>query len=471
MQILIYIIIACVVAGAVTWVVVSARMRASIAVLQSEKESLERLLANATSATEEMKAEAERRVAETKADGQRVADELQLRAERQLAEAKAEAEKQLNEAKMEAQQAMERVKAEAEARSKEQLAAMRNEIELATKRILEERRAELEQGNRSQLDQILKPFNSQLEEMNKAFNQSTERSQENSTTFKNTIDILMQHSMKLEQDTKNLTDALKNNGKVQGDWGEQILATILENSGLREGSEYEVQENVKDSEGNNLRPDVIVKCSDGRRVIIDSKVSLTGFTHYVNATTDAEREAAERENLQSVKSHIKELVDKNYTRLVPGAVPYVLMFIPNEGSYILALQKDHNLAADAFQKHHVLIINPTNLMLALQLILMLWQFERKEENDRHIVEAATRMYEKFVGFAENFQRMGDQLQTVSKTYDTARGQLSDGRGNLIRQMDQLQSMGVTTTKKISKKMTEGLTPTLPPQGEEDGGKE
>ncbi len=455
MQILIYIIIACAVTGVITWQIVAARFRANIAVLQTEKEQLERLLADGAAAAEKARIEAENRLAETKADGQRMAEQIRTEGQRQLELAKAEAEKTLATTKTEAQQAIEREKAEAEERSKAQLAAMRSEIELATKKILEERRAELEQGNRSQLDQILKPFNSQLEEMKKAFNLSTERSQENSTTFKNTIDILIQHSMKLEQDTKNLTDALKNNGKVQGDWGEQVLAKILENSGLRAGIEYDVQENVRDSEGNNLRPDVIVNCTEGRKVIIDSKVSLTGFTHYVNATTEAEREAAERENLQSVKSHIKELVEKNYTSLVPGAVPYVLMFIPNEGSYILALQKDHNLAADAFQKHHVLLINPTNLMLALQLILMLWQFERKEENDRRIVEVATRMYEKFVGFAESFQRMGDQLQTVNKTYDTARGQLSDGRGNLIRQMEQLQTLGVTTTKKIPQKLTEG----------------
>ena len=373
---------------------------------------------------------------------------------KQLEDAKAEAKQNLEEMKAEAQRSAAEIKKEADERAKEQLAALKNEIELTTKKILEERQSALEQGNKNQLGNILSPFNEQLKNMKEAFEKSTERSRENATSFNTTIDNLMRHSQKLAEDTKNLTDALKNKGKVQGDWGEQVLATILENSGLRPGIEYEVQENVKDEEGNNLRPDVIVKCSDGRKVVIDSKVSLTGFTHYVNATTDAEREQAEKENLESIKNHIKELVRKNYTKLVKGAVPYVLMFIPNEGSYILALQKDHNLATDAFQKHHVLLINPTNLMLALQLILILWQFERKEENDRSIVEAASKMYDKFVGFAENFQKIGDQLQSTTRTYDTARRQLADGRGCLIQQIKQLQNFGVSSTKKIPPKLSE-----------------
>ena len=346
----------------------------------------------------------------------------------------------------------EKVLADEKERQKEQLAALRTEIELQTKKMLEQRRQELEDGNRTQLDQILNPFNEKLREMREAFIASTSKSQENSASFHNALEMMMRQSQQLGQDAQQLAEALKNKGKVQGDWGEQILANILDNSGLREGIEYEMQDNVKDSSGNNLRPDVIVNCSDGRKVIIDSKVSLTGFTHYVNATTDEERAAAERENMTSVRNHIKELVDKNYTKLVPGAVPTVLMFIPNEGSYILALQSDHNLASDAFQKHNILIINPTNLMLALQLILLLWQFERKEENDRRIVDAATAMYEKFCTFAETFQRMGDQLQTASRTYDTARGQLCDGRGNLLRQIDALQNLGVTSTKSVTPKL-------------------
>lgn len=350
----------------------------------------------------------------------------------------------------------EKVLADEKERQKEQLAALRTEIELQTKKMLEQRRQELEDGNRTQLDQILNPFNEKLREMREAFIASTSKSQENSASFHNALEMMMRQSQQLGQDAQQLAEALKNKGKVQGDWGEQILANILDNSGLREGIEYEMQDNVKDSSGNNLRPDVIVNCSDGRKVIIDSKVSLTGFTHYVNATTDEERAAAERENMTSVRNHIKELVDKNYTKLVPGAVPTVLMFIPNEGSYILALQSDHNLASDAFQKHNILIINPTNLMLALQLILLLWQFERKEENDRRIVDAATAMYEKFCTFAETFQRVGDQLQTASKTFDTARGQLCDGRGNLIRQMEGLQNLGVTTTKSVTPKLKQSL---------------
>ena len=447
----------CILSGVLTAILISAIGYGRIAVLRKEKEMLKQQVADAERKAAEAKAEAETKLENAKAEAEAKLAESKAEAQHRLDEAKAEAKKNLDELKAEAQRSNAEIKKEAEERSKEQLAALKNEIELTTKKVLEERQSALEQGNKSQLDQILAPFNLQLKNMKEAFEKSTQQSSENATSFTNTINILVNHSQKLAEDTKNLTDALKNNGKVQGDWGEQVLATILENSGLRPGIEYEVQENVKDEEGNNLRPDVIVNCSDGRKVVIDSKVSLTGFTHYVNATTDTERDQAEKENLDSVKNHIKELVKKNYTKLVPGAVPYVLMFIPNEGSYILALQRDHNLASDAFQKNHVLIINPTNLMLALQLILMLWQFERKEENDRRIVEAATKMYEKFVGFSENFQKVGDQLQATSRTYETARGQLVDGKGNLIRQMEQLQGLGVATTKKVPAKLSD---PTL-----------
>lgn len=331
------------------------------------------------------------------------------------------------------------------------LAAFREQLENDTRKMLKQRQEELQQGNSQQMDAILNPFKDKLAEMKKAFEENKESNHRNSASFAEQMKALMERSQQLGEDAQHLTDALKNKGKVQGDWGEQVLETILQNSGLREGEEYEIQENVKDEEGNNLRPDVIVHCSDGRNVIIDSKVSLTGFYNYISATTEEERHKAERENLDSVKKHIKELVDKDYAKLVKNAVPTVLMFIPNEGSYILALQKDKNIANEAFRKG-VLLINPTNLMLALHLIVQLWQYDRKEENDRRIVEAATAMYDKFCIFAETFEKVGSQLQTVNRSYDLAHTQLTEGKGNLIKRLDALQNMGVTSTKQIPQKM-------------------
>lgn len=416
-----YIIIGVAVGFAIGYLLVSGKKTALLAQINMLEEQLKKSVEDAEKALS-------RQEAKHLAEVQR----LNEHHEKQIANQQEQHEKQL---------------ANQQEQHEKNLAAFREQLENDTRKLLQQRQEELQRGNTIQMDAILNPFKDKLAEMKKAFEENKESNHRNSASFAEQMKALMERSQQLGTDAQNLTEALKNKGKVQGDWGEQVLETILQNSGLREGEEYEIQENVKDDEGNNLRPDVIVHCSDGRQVIIDSKVSLTGFYNYISSTTDEERQKAERDNLDSVRRHVKELVDKDYAKLVQNAVPTVLMFIPNEGSYILALQKDPNIANEAFRKG-VLIINPTNLMLALHLIVQLWQYDRKEENDRKIVETATAMYEKFCIFAETFEKVGSQLQTVNKSYDQARTQLTKGKGNLLKRLDTLQNMGVTTTKQI-----------------------
>ena len=422
------------------------------------------------------------RLAELKEISTRVLADQKNEAARRLDEAKAEARDLLERTKAEQAEAMERTKTEqvealerTEQRHREekqqmqeryqaqlrtlqelqeqQMVALGNQMQNATQKLLEERQAALEQGNTRQMDALLTPLREKLAEMKNAFEESRESNHRNSAAFETQMKAMLDGTLRLGTEAQRLTEALIGNGKVQGDWGEQLLATILENSGLREGIEYEVQENVKDEDGNNLRPDVVVHCSDGRNIVIDSKVSLTDYYNYVNATNENERQQAERDNLVSIKTHIKELADKNYSKLVPNAVPTVLMFVPNEGSYILAMQKDKNLANEAFRKG-VLLINPTNLMLALTLIYQLWKIEHREEDDRRIVEAATALYEKFCMFAETFEKVGAQLQTAQRSYDLAKSQLNEGRGNIIKRLDALQNMGVSSGKQIPTKLRE-----------------
>ena len=281
--------------------------------------------------------------------GQRLA-ELKEISTRVLADQKNEAAKRLDEAKAEARDLLERTELrhreekqqmqeryQAQLRTlqelqEQQMAALGNQMQNATQKLLEERQAALEQGNTRQMDALLTPLREKLAEMKNAFEESRESNHRNSAAFETQMKAMLDCTLRLGTEAQRLTEALIGNGKVQGDWGEQLLATILENSGLREGIEYEVQENVKDEDGNNLRPDVVVHCSDGRNIVIDSKVSLTGYYNYVNATNESEQQQAERDNLVSIKTHIKELADKNYSKLVPNAVPTVLMFVPNEGS-------------------------------------------------------------------------------------------------------------------------------------------
>ena len=238
---------------------------------------------------------------------------------------------------------------------------------------------------------------------------------------------------------------------MQGDWGEQVLTNILRDSGLREGQEFFVQDNVKDEEGKNLRPDVVVHAADGSRIIIDSKVSLTAYSDYVGAEDDEQRKTAIKANYESIWKHVDELSKKNYNRLVDNAAPIVLMFVPNEGSYILAMNHDPSLGSKAYQKG-VLIINPTNLMVVLRLILLTWQNTRQEKNYEAIRKAAAGIYEKYAVFAENYLTLGRQIDTIRTTYDKGVGQLREGRGNLSSRLESLLQYGVTTTKSLPEDM-------------------
>ena len=329
----------------------------------------------------------------------------------------------------------------------QQMGMFRGEMENATRNILEKQSERLKDKNTEQIDTILTPLREQLRTMHDAIEKNKESRTRDASALREAMQLFAQKSERQDEITRNLTEALKNKGKVQGDWGEQVLEQILQASGLRAGQDYEVQENVKDEEGNNLRPDVVVHCPDGTSVIIDSKVSLTAYADYIGATSDEEREAAAKENLVSVNRHITELANKSYRKLVKDAAPTVLMFIPNEGSYILAFEKDNGIGLKAYNKG-VVLINPTNLMLALHLIDQMWKNEDRDRNVQEILKNAAGIYDKFVTFAETFERMGAQLTTVQRSYDTAIGQLRDGKGNIIHRLEELTKRGVAASKKI-----------------------
>ncbi|MCQ2091151.1 MAG: DNA recombination protein RmuC [Fibrobacter sp.] len=332
-----------------------------------------------------------------------------------------------------------------------QLTAMKAQFVAVSEELLQKRANEFKGSNKEQMDSIAKPLLQELENMRKQLGETKEGSDKSIAELSGALKNMMEQSVKLGQDAENLADALKNRGKVQGDWGEQVLANILRDSGLREGEEFFTQKNFKDKDGKDFRPDVIVAAADGTQIIVDSKVSLTAYSDYVSAKDEAARIKATKENCDSVWKHVEELSEKNYPGIVPGALPYVLMFVPNEGSYILAMNHDPQIGIKAYKKG-VLIINPTNLMMALSLILFTWKNTRQEESCAKIIKAAEELYSKFCNFSESFAKIGDQLATVSKTYGAAKGQLNEGPGNIISRFENMQKLGLTTTKTISEKL-------------------
>lgn len=343
------------------------------------------------------------------------------------------------------------VHADREALFNAELSAMKSQFEAVSARLLKERSEEFKGENREHMETFTKPLLKELDNMREMLGRAKEGNDKNIAELNGAIKTMVEQSKKLGIDAENLADALKNRGKVQGDWGEVVLANILSDSGLRENLEYFTQKSYTDENGRELRPDVVVKCSDGSNVIVDSKVSLTAYTDYVSAENDEAREAACKENLTSIVKHVDELADKNYPKVVPHAVPYVLMFVPNEGSYILAVNKDPAIAQKAYRKG-VLIINPTNLMLALNLILLTWQNTRQEENCVNIMKTAEGLYEKFCGFTDNFVKMGRQLNVAQTTYTDALAQLKDGKGNILSRFETMKQLGITSTKTVNEKL-------------------
>lgn len=350
--------------------------------------------------------------------------------------------------KMEAlRQEMQRMTAEQQKAAAEQLAA---------------KQSALQENNRLQMDELLKPIKEQFADFKKSVEDSKTQNEVNKkelqSTFEATMKLFQQEQQqavtslkeqtsKIGSDAANLTKALKGDSKLQGDWGEMVLETILENSGLRKDEEFFIQENTKDENGKNFRPDVIVRFPEGRSVVIDSKVSLTAYTDALAADNDADRDRLMKAHALSVRKHIDELAEKDYSQLVDDAIGFVLMFIPNETSYIAAMKQQPELSRYAYQKK-IIIISPSNLLMALQLAYNLWQYDRQNKNVEKIVKTAADLYDKVAGFEDTFTSIGDVLSRLSTTYDKAKKQLYEGSGNVMRRVESLKSLGVTPKNQI-----------------------
>ena len=399
-----------------------------ISALEKEKEILERQLC-------ESKEQAEARKAEIRTDFQR----------------------QLNEKDAAYRQMM----AEQDESYRKQMELFRDQLKNDTQEILQKRQDELTKTGSSTMDAIVKPLNERLKEMREALDKTNSTSLRNTTDIQASIRQMFEHTNALGDKTEKLSEALRSKGKVQGDWGENILEEILQASGMRPGTHYDTQKNFQDEEGRNLRPDVIIHCPDQRDIVVDSKVSLTDYYNYTMATSDDEAQAAAKANCQSVRRHVEELSRKQYPSLDGNLQKMVLMFIPNEGSYLLALRYDNDLLNWAYGKN-VIIVNQTSLMLTLHLIDALWKNANQEKNAQKIFDLATLLYDRISDFTNECGNIEKSLRNASEAYYKARNKLSGNGGhNVFHTLGELKDLG---NRKAKKTLNTDVTdePDMPP---------
>ncbi|MGL5683471.1 MAG: DNA recombination protein RmuC [Marinifilaceae bacterium] len=319
--------------------------------------------------------------------------------------------------------------------------------------ILEEKSQRFTEYNKQNIATILEPLNKEIADFKQRVNEVYNKEATERTVLERKIAELVQLNNQISKEANNLSQALKGNSKVQGDWGELILERILENSGLTKGREYFVQETMKDadnkiikgSDGQSMRPDIIVVYPDNRKVIIDSKVSLTAYANYSGAQSDIERQHHLQLHIQSVRKHVDELANKNYNHYSNDVLDSVMMFMPNEGAYMVALQHDDQLWNYAYKKR-VLLINPANLIVALKLTVDLWSREYQNRNALEIANRGQKMYEKCMVFLETFEEVGQLIDKTKAGYTTAYSRLISGQGSLVSQAVKLRDLGIKSQK-------------------------
>ena len=315
--------------------------------------------------------------------------------------------------------------------------------------ILGEQSRHFRETNKDELDKLLKPFRDNITDFRERVERIYSSENEQRGALRNELENLMKLNARITTETANLTQALKGNSKVQGDWGEMILETILDNSNLIRGIHYDTQHNLKDAEGNNLRPDVILYLPEGKQIVIDSKVSLTAYADYVAAEDAAVRNQHLAAHIASVRQHVKELGSKEYQRLLQSP-DFVIMFVPNEPAFLTALQSDTSIWSDAYDRK-VIVSSPTNLFALLKLVDDLWKRNDQSKNTADIVTYGTKLYEQLVAFVTALESLGQSLEKAQSSYDEAYKRLCTGNDNIIRSGERLRKLGLPTKKQQTRR--------------------
>ena len=386
-----------------------------------------------------------------------------------IAAVKENANQQLEAERKHGEQLRNELQKQAEAKNR----LLQEEVRNMAAQMLDESREKMNTADKERLDALLSPLKERLEAFNQTVTNNSKENTANKTEIKTTFEEalkrlhaeqeltikamredqeravkeLREQTERIGNDAASLTQALKGDSKMQGDWGEMILEKTLEDCGLIQDQQYFLQENYKDKDGNNFRPDAVIAFPNNERAVIDAKVSLTAYQAAIKEEDATLRERYMKEHVTSIKKHVDELSDKNYEKLVPGCIGYVLMFIPYESGYSAALKTDPSILQYAYRKH-IIILSPSNLLMALQLTHTMWQNFRMTKNVEEILYQSNELFDKFVTFAETFVKIGTNIERLQQDFNKAKGQLNEGKGNIVRRLEGLKTLGISPKKQI-----------------------
>ncbi|GGK51462.1 MULTISPECIES: DNA recombination protein RmuC [Flavobacteriaceae] len=327
------------------------------------------------------------------------------------------------------------------------------DFELLASKILEEKSSKFTEQNKENIKSILNPLQEKIHDFEKKVENTHKESIDYHAALRQQIVGLKELNLQMSKETLNLTKALKGDSKTQGNWGELVLERVLEKSGLEKNREYFVQQSFTNADGKRILPDIVIHLPDNKKMIIDSKVSLTAYEQYVNAESTLDKEQAITAHINSLKRHITQLSEKNYQDIYQIDSPnFVLLFIPIEPAFAVALNSDNQLYNKAFEKN-IVIVTPTTLLATLRTIDSMWNNEKQQRNAIEIALQATRLYDQFVNLTDDLIKVGNQLKTVQGSYDTSMKKLT-GKGNLIRKVETIKKLGAIGSKNFNDKLLE-----------------
>lgn len=328
----------------------------------------------------------------------------------------------------------------------------KKEFENLANKIFDEKSKKFTEQNKTQLGELLNPLGEKIKEFEKKVNDVYVAEGKERATLKEQLVQLQQLNQQMSKDAQNLTNALKGENKSAGNWGEIILQSILEKSGLRKGEQYRAQESFTNEEGKKLQPDIIIDLPGNKNLVIDSKVSLVAYEKFSSAENEDDKNSAIKEHIASVRKHIKDLGEKNYQKIYQlNTLDFILLFMPIEPAFSAALQNDRELFNYAFDKN-IVIVSPTTLLATLRTVDNFWKQELQNRNVLQIADEAAAMYEKFVGFTDAMMDVGRKMDASKDAYTTAMGRLSTGSGNVIKRIENLKKLGLKVSKSIDQKL-------------------